>query len=522
MQNRSEQRSIQGDRYLQSAVMAAVAAGRRANSIGASAGLAAVARKVRLPSEGLDSYDSDTEDFEDYTSESDEDYLTTNPRDIFNLGKPGHHPADHCVRRIKFARWGRREIELAELEMTGIMSLRKRAKGDQPLAGAKIVGCTHITAHTAVFIETLVALGAKVRWCACNIHSTQDEIAAALADNGISVYAWRGETEEDFWWCIEKCIQAENWMPNLILDDGGDATQQTYKKYPAVFNQLKGVVEESTTGVHRLYQLVRNHKLSIPAININDSVTKTKFDNMYLCRETLIDALRRSTDGMLAGRLAIVCGYGDVGKGCASALRGAGCIVVISEIDPICALQACMEGYRVVTLADIAPKLDILITATGNKCVVTREIIDRLKSGCIIGNMGHSNAEIDVASLRSDSNLKWKKIRSQVHHIVWPDNSKYIVLLAEGRLANLACAPTPALAMSVTAAAQSLALIELYTCPHGRYKQEVYLLPKKMDEYVASLHLPAFNARLTELSDDQAKYLGLNKTGPFKPNYYRY
>ncbi|KAL3196830.1 hypothetical protein MRX96_045064 [Rhipicephalus microplus] len=403
--------------------------------------------------------------------------------------------SDFCVKNISQAAFGRREIEIAEQEMPGIMALRKRAEQDKPLQGAKIVGCTHINAQTAVLIETLVALGASVRWAPCNIYSTQNEVAAALAEADISVFAWKGESEDDFWWCIDRCVHSENWQPNMILDDGGDATHLMLKKYPAMFKLIKGIVEESVTGVHRLYQLSKSGRLTVPAMNVNDSVTKTKFDNLYSCRESILDALKRSTDVMFGGKQVL--------------------------IDPICALQACMDGFlRVVKINEVVRNIDILITATGNKNVVQREHMDKMKNSCIVCNMGHSNTEIDVQSLRTPE-LTWEKVRSQVDHIIWPDG-KRIVLLAEGRLVNLSCSSIPSFVVSITAATQALALIELYNAPHGRYKSDVYLLPKKMDEYVASLHLPTFDAHLTELTDDQAKYMGLNKAGPFKPNYYRY
>jgi len=451
-------------------------------------------------------------------SSSDED--DTNPRDRFGEQKNAKGFADFCVRNIEHAGFGRREIEIAEQEMPGLMALRKRAKGDSPLSSAKIIGCTHITAQTAVLIETLVALGAQIRWAACNIYSTQNEVAAALAAEGHSVFAWKGESEEDFWWCIDKCMSADNWQPNMILDDGGDATHLMLKKYPAMFSMVKGIVEESVTGVHRLYQLSKSNQLTVPAMNVNDSVTKTKFDNLYTCRESILDALKRTTDVMFGGKQVLVCGYGEVGKGCAAALKGMGAAVMVTEIDPICALQACMDGFRIVTLSEVVRQMDIVITCTGNKHVITRQHMDKMRNGAIICNMGHSNMEIDVNSLRTHD-LTWERVRSQVDHVIWPDG-KRIILLAEGRLVNLTCSSIPSFVVSITAATQALALIELFNAPSGRYKQDVYLLPKKMDEYVASLHLPAFDAHLTELTDDQARYLGLNKAGPFKPNYYRY
>ncbi|XP_035216058.1 S-adenosylhomocysteine hydrolase-like protein 1 isoform X4 [Stegodyphus dumicola] len=447
------------------------------------------------------------------TSSDDEGKM---PRDKHQVNSSGS--SDFCVKNIKQSAFGRREIEIAEQEMPGIVALRQRANGEKPLKGAKIICCTHINAQTAVLIETLIALGASIRWAACNIYSTQNEVAAAVAEGGVPVYAWRGESEEDFWWCIDKCIHSDSWQPNMILDDGGDATHLMLKKYPAMFRGIKGIVEESVTGVHRLYQLSKSGKLTVPAMNVNDSVTKTKFDNLYSCRESILDALKRSTDVMFGGKHVLVCGYGEVGKGCCSALKGMGAVVCVSEIDPICALQACMDGFRVVKINEVVRNIDILVTATGNKNVVTREHMDKMKNGCILCNMGHSNTEIDVQSLKG---LTWEKVRSQVDHIIWPDG-KRIILLAEGRLANLSCSTIPSFVVSITASTQALALIELFSAPAGRYKGDVYLLPKKMDEYVASLHLPTFDAHLTEMTDEQARYMGLNKAGPFKQAYYRY
>uniref|UniRef100_A0A8C8D777 S-adenosyl-L-homocysteine hydrolase NAD binding domain-containing protein n=1 Tax=Oncorhynchus tshawytscha TaxID=74940 RepID=A0A8C8D777_ONCTS len=437
-----------------------------------------------------------------YTDSSDDE---TSPRDKTQLNSKG--TSDFCVKNIKQAEFGRREIEIAEQDMSALISLRKRAQGEKPLAGAKIVGCTHITAQTAVLIETLVALGAQCRWTACNIYSTQNEVAAALSEIGVAVFAWKGESEDDFWWCIDKCVNMEGWQPNMILDDGGDLTHWVYKKYPNVFKKIRGIVEESVTGVHRLYQLSKAGKLCVPAMNVNDSVTKQKFDNLYCCRESILDGLKRTTDVMFGGKQVVVCGYGEVGKGCTAALKAMGSIVYVTEIDPICALQI---GFR----------LGFFSGLLGNKNVVTRDQLDRMKNGSIVCNMGHSNTEIDVASLRTPE-LTWERVRSQVDHVIWPDG-KRVILLAEGRLLNLSCSTVPTFVLSITATTQALALIELYNAPEGRYKQDVYLLPKKMDEYVASLHLPTFDAHLTELSDEQAKYLGLNKNGPFKPNYYRY
>uniref|UniRef100_A0AAQ5YBV4 S-adenosyl-L-homocysteine hydrolase NAD binding domain-containing protein n=1 Tax=Amphiprion ocellaris TaxID=80972 RepID=A0AAQ5YBV4_AMPOC len=444
-----------------------------------------------------------------YTDSSDDE---TSPRDKQQKNSKGN--GDFCIKNIKQADFGRREIEIAEQgKATGY--------GDEKLwwaAPTSLPRLLHPTA--AVLMETLSALGAQCRWAACNIYSTQNEVAAALAEGGFSVFAWKGESEDDFWWCIDRCVNVEGWQPNMILDDGGDLTHWIYKKYPNMFKKIKGIVEESVTGVHRLYQLSKAGKLCVPAMNVNDSVTKQKFDNLYCCRESILDGLKRTTDVMFGGKQVVVCGYGEVGKGCCAALKAMGSIVYVTEIDPICALQACMDGFRLVKLNEVIRQVDIVITCTGNKNVVVREYLDRMKNGCIVCNMGHSNTEIDVASLRTPE-LTWERVRSQVDHVIWPDG-KRIVLLAEGRLLNLSCSTVPTFVLSITATTQALALIELYNAPEGRYKQDVYLLPKKMDEYVASLHLPTFDAHLTELSDEQAKYLGLNKNGPFKPNYYRY
>jgi len=472
-------------------------------------------KKYRSRSASASSQDSYSSDSCSETS-SDED--GTSPREIPQKNSEGF--TDFCVKRLSQHAYGRREIEIAEQEMPGIMALRHKAKDDKPLKGARIVGCTHINAQTAVLVETLVALGAQVRWAACNIYSTQNEVAAALAESGISVFAWRGENEEDFWWCIEKTISAESWQPNLILDDGGDATHIMVKKHQATFKLLKGIVEESVTGVHRLYQLSQSNKLCVPAMNVNDSVVKTKYDNLYSCRESIVDSLKRTTDIMFGGKQVVVCGYGQVGKGCCQSLKNMGCVVYVTEIDPICALQAAMDGFQIIKLEKVIRQVDIVITATGNKNVVTREFMDKMKNGCIVCNMGHSNTEIDVLSLKTQD-LTWEKVRSQVDHIIWP-GGKRMVLLAEGRRVNLSCSSVPSFVVSITAATQALGLIELFNAPSGRYKADVYLMPKLMDEFVASLHLSAFEANLTELSDEQAKYMGLSKSGPFKPNYYRY
>uniref|UniRef100_A0A8C6L0C4 Adenosylhomocysteinase like 1 n=1 Tax=Nothobranchius furzeri TaxID=105023 RepID=A0A8C6L0C4_NOTFU len=437
-----------------------------------------------------------------YTDSSDDE---TSPRDKSQLNSKGS--SDFCVKNIKQAEFGRREIEIAEQDMSALVSLRKRAHSEKPLAGAKIVGCTHITAQTAVLIETLVALGAQCRWTACNIYSTQNEVAAALAERGVSVFAWKGESEDDFWWCIDRCVTTEGWQPNMILDDGGDLTHWVYKKYSSVFKKIRGIVEESVTGVHRLYQLSKAGKLCVPAMNVNDSVTKQKFDNLYCCRESILDGLKRTTDVMFGGKQVVVCGYGEVGKGCSAALKALGAIVYVTEIDPICGLQACMDGFKVVKLNEVIRHVDVVITCTGNKNVVNRDQLDRMKNGSMVCNMGHSNTEIDVVK------LELIVVRPQVDHVIWPDG-KRVILLAEGRLLNLSCSTVPTFVLSITATTQ----VTWWLKPYHIYS----LKSIEVNEYVASLHLATFDAHLTELTDEQAKYLGLNKNGPFKPNYYRY
>uniref|UniRef100_A0A671XX86 S-adenosyl-L-homocysteine hydrolase NAD binding domain-containing protein n=1 Tax=Sparus aurata TaxID=8175 RepID=A0A671XX86_SPAAU len=458
---------------------------------------------------------SSTDSYSSVGSVSSED--ESSPRDKAQTTSKGF--SDFCIKNIKQADFGRREIEIAQQEMPALMVLRKRAAGEKPLAGAKVLGCTHITAQTAVLIETLIVLGAQCRWAACNIFSTQNAVAAALAERGIPVFAWRGESEDDFLWCIDRCVGGNTWQPNMILDDGGDLTHWIYKKHPSLFKSLKGIVEESVTGIYRLYQLSKAGKLCVPAMNVNDSVTKQKFDNLYCCKESILDGLKRTTDTMFGGKQVAVCGYGEVGKGCCAALKALGAIVYVTEVDPICALQACMDGFRVIKLSEVVRQVDVVIACTGNKNVVVREHLDRMKNGCIVCNMGHSSTEIDLASLRT-TELRWERVRPQVDHVIWPDG-KRIVLLAEGRLLNLSCSTVPSLVLSITATTQAMALIELYSAPEGRYKQDVYLLPKKMDEFVASLHLLTLDAHVTELTDEQAKYLGISKHGPFKPNYYR-
>lgn len=426
---------------------------------------------------------------------------------------------DYKVADMSLAEWGRKEITIAETEMPGLMALREEYHGQKPLAGARIVGCLHMTIQTAVLIETLVDLGATVRWSSCNIFSTQDHAAAAVAAVGVPVFAWKGETEEEFDWCIEQTITGPGgWTPNLILDDGGDLTKMMHDKFPELLDEIKGISEETTTGVLRLYDMARAGELKVPAINVNDSVTKSKFDNLYGCRESLVDGVKRATDVMIAGKVAVVCGYGDVGKGCAVSLRGQGARVLVTEIDPICALQAAMEGYEVVTMEEAAPQGDIFVTATGNIDVITTDHMAKMKDRAIVCNIGHFDSEIQVAGLR---NYEWENVKPQVDEVVFPDG-KRLILLAEGRLVNLGCATGhPSFVMSASFTNQTLAQIELWRNADN-YDIGVHVLPKHLDEKVARLHLGKLGANLTELSDAQAKYLGLAQQGPFKPDHYRY
>ena len=426
---------------------------------------------------------------------------------------------DYKVADVSLAEWGRKEIAIAKKEMPGLMALREEYRGQTPLAGARIAGCLHMTIQTAVLIQTLVRLGAEVRWSSCNIFSTQDHAAAAIAAGGIPVFAWKGETEEEFWWCIEQTIFGpDKWRPNMLLDDGGDLTKVMHEKYPDLLKGVYGLSEETTTGVHRLYEMMENGKLLVPAFNVNDSVTKSKFDNLYGCRESLVDGIKRATDIMVAGKIVVICGYGDVGKGCAQAMRGMGATVWITEIDPICALQAAMEGYRVVTLDAAALKGDIFVTATGNVKVITHEHMLAMRDDAIICNIGHFDSEIDVASLRK---YPWENIKPQVDHVIFPDG-KRLILLAEGRLVNLGCATGhPSFVMSASFTNQVLAQIELFH-NHDKYERKVYMLPKKLDERVATLHLKKLGVELTRLTRDQADYIGVDVDGPYKPEYYRY
>ena len=425
---------------------------------------------------------------------------------------------DFKVTDLSLAEWGRKEITLAEKEMPGLMSLREEYKDTKPLHGANIIGCLHMTIQTAVLIETLILLGAKVRWSSCNIFSTQDHAAAAIAKKNIPVFAWKEETEEEFWWCIEKTIIAEGWQPNLILDDGGDLTKLIHEKFSHMLENIKGISEETTTGVHRLYEMQESKALKVPAINVNDSVTKSKFDNLYGCRESLVDSIRRATDVMLSGKVALVAGYGDVGKGSAASLRSAGARVMISEVDPICALQASMEGYDVVNIDEIANIPDIFVTATGNIDVITLEHMRKMKDHAIVCNIGHFDSEIQINQL---NNMQWDEIKPQVDQVTFPDGKK-IIVLAQGRLVNLGFAKGhPSFVMSSSFTNQVLAQIELHK-NYSHYSNEVYTLPKHLDEKVAMLHLNKVGAKLTKLSDNQAEYIGVNKNGPFKNEKYRY
>jgi adenosylhomocysteinase len=426
---------------------------------------------------------------------------------------------DYKVADIKLADWGRREISLAETEMPGLMSIRQEFGAAKPLKGARIIGCLHMTIQTAVLIETLQELGASVRWSSCNIFSTQDHAAAAIAARGVPVFAWKGETEEEYEWCIEQTVRGPNgWTPNMILDDGGDATKLLHEKYPELLKDVRGVSEETTTGVHRLHEMAHAGKLKVPAFNVNDSVTKSKFDNLYGCRESLVDGIKRATDVMLAGKIAVVAGYGDVGKGSAASLRGQGARVMVTEIDPICALQAAMEGYQVVTMEEAAPQGDIFVTATGNVDVITLDHMRKMKNRAIVCNIGHFDSEIQIAALR---NFKWEEVKPQVDEVIFPDGKRLIVL-AQGRLVNLGCATGhPSFVMSSSFSNQVLAQIELYTNP-SMYEKKVYTLPKHLDEKVAALHLAKLGVHLTKLTKAQSDYLGIKDSGPFKPDHYRY
>ena len=426
---------------------------------------------------------------------------------------------DYKVKDIALAEWGRKEIAIAESEMPGLMAVREEYGAKKPLKGARIAGCLHMTIQTAVLIETLIHLGAEVRWSSCNIFSTQDQAAAAIAAAGIPVFAWKGMEEEEYWDCVDKTILGpNNWRPNLLLDDGGDLTLLCHDKYPELLKDIRGVSEETTTGVHRLYEMMQKGKLKIPAFNVNDSVTKSKFDNLYGCRESLVDGIRRATDVMMAGKVAVVCGYGDVGKGSAASLRSSGARVMVTEVDPINALQAAMEGYQVVTMEEAASQGDIFVTATGNVDVITLDHMRQMKDRAIVCNIGHFDSEIQIEALR---NYKWEEVKPQVDEVIFPDGKRLIVL-AKGRLVNLGCATGhPSFVMSASFTNQTLAQIELWT-QQGKYKNEVYILPKTLDEKVARLHLAKLGAKLTQLSTKQAEYLGIDAEGPYKPERYRY
>jgi len=427
---------------------------------------------------------------------------------------------DYKIADITLAQWGHKEIAIAESEMPGLMSVLKEYKDAQPLSGARIVGSLHMTIQTAVLIKTLVDLGASVRWSSCNIFSTQDQAAAAVADMGVPVFAWKGETEEEYWWCIEQTVTGpDGWTPNMILDDGHDLTGVVIDRHPELIDGIIGLSEETTTGIHHVLKRIEEGTFPFRAFNVNDSVTKTKFDNLYGCRESLVDGIKRATDVMIAGKTAVVCGYGDVGKGSAAALRALSAQVWVTEVDPITALQAAMEGYRVVTMEYAADKADIFVTATGNKDVITRQHMDAMKHQAIVCNIGHFDTEITVADL---ADLEWEEIKPQVDHVIWP-NGKRIILLAKGRLVNLGCATGhPSFVMSNSFTNQVLAQIELFNNPTAYEKGQLYLLPKKLDEKVARLHLEQIGATLTTLTKDQADYISVDVDGPYKVETYRY
>ena len=425
---------------------------------------------------------------------------------------------DYKVKDISQHEFGRQEIEIAETEMPGLMAIREQYGESKPLTGANIMGCLHMTIQTAVLIETLVALGAKCRWSSCNIYSTQDHAAAAIAQSGTPVFAWKGMNEEEFWWCIDQTIEADGWEPNMILDDGGDLTLRMHEKYPELLKNVRGLSEETTTGVLRLEQMASKGTLQVPAINVNDSVTKSKFDNLYGCKESLVDGIRRGTDVMMAGKVAVVAGFGDVGKGSAASLRGAGARVQVTEVDPICALQAAMEGYEVVTMDDACKYADIFVTATGNKDIITQDHMREMKDRAIVCNIGHFDNEIQIDDLQ---NYKWEEIKPQVDQVTFPDGKK-LIILSKGRLVNLGNATGhPSFVMSASFSNQVLAQIEIWE-NYKNYENKVYVLPKKLDEMVAMFHLQKVGAKLTEMSKEQSDYLGVEQQGPFKKDTYRY
>src|SRR6201982_3307384 len=432
--------------------------------------------------------------------------------------------ADYKVADIALAEWGRREIAIAETEMPGLMALREEFGAARPLAGARIVGCLHMTIQTAVLIETLMHLGATGRWSSCTTFSTKDHAPAAIAARGIPVFAWKGETEEEYEWCIEQTLRGPangpfgGWTPNMALDDGGDATKVLHDRYPELLEEIRGISEETTTGVNRLYEMVREGSLRAPAFNVNDSVTKSKVDNLYGCRESLVDGIKAATDVMVAGRMAVVCGFGNVGKGSAASLRSQGARVMVTEVDPICALQAAMEGYQVTTMDEAAAQGDVFVTATGNIDVITIDHMRQMKDRAIVCNIGHFDSEIQIDALR---NFPWEEVKPQVDEVVFPDGKRLIVL-AKGRLVNLGCATGhPSFVMSASFTNQVFAQIELFT-NHGKYENKVYVLPKHLDEKVAALHLDKLGVKLPPLSPTQAGYIGVERSGPFKPDHYRY
>ncbi len=441
------------------------------------------------------------------------------PEKIMSIQSAQDVEPDFKVADLALADWGRKEIAIAETEMPGLMALREKYGNEKPLAGARIAGCLHMTIQTAVLIETLTTLGAQVRWSSCNIFSTQDHAAAAIAATGVPVFAWKGETEQDYMWCIEQTINGPGgWQPNMLLDDGGDLTKVMHENFSKLLGKVRGLSEETTTGVHRLMEMEKRGELKVPAFNVNDSVTKSKFDNLYGCRESLVDGIKRATDVMIAAKTVVVFGFGDVGKGSAQSLRSLGANVLITEIDPICALQAAMAGFRVVALDEVVSTADIFVTATGNYHVISHEHMRAMKNQAIVCNIGHFDNEIDVESLKQ---YPWENIKPQVDHVIFPDG-KRIILLAEGRLVNLGCATGhPSFVMSNSFTNQVLAQIELWGNP-GRYKNRVHVLPKSLDEEVARLHLEKIGAKLTQLTDEQAEYIGVDVKGPYKPDYYRY
>lgn len=426
---------------------------------------------------------------------------------------------NYKIADITLADWGRKEIEIAQHEMPGLMAVRKQYRNSKPLAGARIAGSLHMTIQTAVLIETLVDLGAEVRWSSCNIFSTQDHAAAALVARGIPVFAWKGETEEEYWWCIEQTVKAEGWVPNMLLDDGHDLTHYVHEKHPHLLDGIRGVSEETTTGIHKLLERIKAGTLKLPAINVNDSVTKAKFDNKYGCRESLVDSIKRATDVMIAGKIAVVCGYGDVGKGSADSLRGLGAQVWVTEVDPICALQASMDGYRVTTMDKACTQADIFVTATGNIDIITKQHMLQMKHNAIVCNIGHFDSEIDIAGIQD---LQWDEIKPQVDHVTLP-NGRKIIILAKGRLVNLGCATGhPSFVMSNSFTNQVLAQIELWINGDKYKRGQLYDLPRHLDEMVARLHLDHVGAELTTLTDKQANYIGVNVAGPYKLDTYRY